>query len=382
MRLRRHESFRELPAAAWNALVLDDDPFLQHAFLAGLETHGCVGPGTHWQPLPLTVVDDDGRWLGACPLYLKTDSWGEFVFDWGWADAYHRNGLRYYPKLVAAVPHTPATGQRLLLAPDADRAAVAALLADGARALAAELGCSSLHVLFPQAGELAALRTAGLTPRLGCQFHWHDRGYRDFDDFLDAFAAKKRKNLRQERRRVREAGIELERLSGDAVDEAQWRTFYGFYCDTFHRRGGTPTLTLPFFIEIGRALADRILLVLARRGRETVAAAISFASAHTLYGRHWGCSETLDALHFEACYYQGIEYCLERGLNRFEPGAQGEHKVPRGFDPVLTHSAHWIAHPGFRQAIDAFLARERPAVEAYARDIAARLPFRSGEAPA
>lgn len=382
MHLRCHDSFRELPAAAWNALVRDGDPFLQHAFLAALETHGVTGPGTHWQPRPLTVSDDDGRLLAACPLFLKTDSWGEFVFDWGWADAYHRNGLRYYPKLVAAVPHTPASGQRLLVAPDTDTAALQPLLAEGARELAAELGCSSLHVLFPPATELAPLQAAGLTHRLGCQYHWHDRGYRDFDDFLDAFSAKKRKNLRQERRRVRDAGLELERLPGDAVTDAQWQVFHRFYRNTFEQRGCPVPMNLAFFREIGRTLGERILLVLARRGTHTVAAAISYAGEHTLYGRHWGCAEEFDALHFEACYYQGIEHCLERGLKRFEPGAQGEHKVARGFEPVLTHSAHWIAHPGFRQAIDAFLGRERPAVVEHARALAERLPYRSGEAAA
>ena len=382
MHLRCHESFRELPAAEWNTLVRDEDPFLQHAFLVALENHGVTGPGTHWQPRPLSVRDDDGRLLGGCPLFLKTDSWGEFVFDWGWADAYHRNGLRYYPKLVAAIPHTPATGQRLLVAAGADAGAVMALLAEGARELAAGLGCSTLHVLFPQAGELESLAAAGLTHRLGCQFHWQNPGYRDFDDFLDAFSAKKRKNLRQERRRVREAGLELERLPGNAVSEAQWRVFHRFYRNTFEQRGCPAPMSLPFFLEIGRTLGERVLLVLARRGHDIVAAAISYAGARTLYGRHWGCAESFDALHFEACYYQGIEHCIEHGLTRFEPGAQGEHKVARGFEPVLTHSAHWVAHPGFRQAIDAFLHRERPAIVEYARELTARLPYRSGEAAA
>ncbi|TCO78915.1 hypothetical protein EV699_12128 [Plasticicumulans lactativorans] len=376
MRIRSLATIAEVSAEAWDALVPGRDPFLAHAFLSALERHGCVGRGTGWLPCPLVCEGSDGRLLGACPLYFKLNSYGEFVFDGSWAEAYRRHGLPYYPKLVAAVPYTPATGRRLLVARDADAAAVAGALIEGARELARDSGSSSVHWLFPTTEEMGWLRSAGAASRLGCQFHWHNPGYRDFDDFLATLSAKKRKNIRQERRRVQEAGIELECLAGDAVDAGQWRTFHAFYCSTFRRLGGQPTLTLPFFTAVGRALGERVLLVLAHAGARTVGAAISFASDTTLYGRHWGCADSVDALHFEACYYQGIEHCIRRGLTRFEPGAQGEHKVSRGFLPTLTHSAHWIAHPGFRQAIDDFLHRETPAVEDYARELHEHSPYR------
>ncbi len=378
--IRTLHALRDVPAAQWNALVRDADPFLDHAFLAALEEHGCLGEASGWYPHHLAAYDTAGRLCGACPLYLKTNSYGEFVFDWAWAEAFRRHGSSYYPKLVSAIPFTPATGQRLLLAEGTDAGALGGALATRAVELAAELGCSSVHWLLPQATELPALEAAGALPRLGCQFHWHNRGYRDFDDFLDSLTAKKRKNIRQERRRVRAAGLELCALPGDAVTPAQWRAFHRFYRDTFARRGGHPTLTLPFFEAVGRALAERVLLVLACRDGRPLAGALSFASRTTLYGRHWGAAGSFDALHFEACYYQGLEHCIARGLARFEPGAQGEHKVPRGFLPALTHSAHWIADARFRAAIGAFLARERPAVRAYAHELAARGPYR--EAPA
>ncbi|PWV65747.1 GNAT family N-acetyltransferase [Plasticicumulans acidivorans] len=377
MELRRHQSFLDLPSTDWNRLVADADPFLDHAFLCALERHGCLGEATGWHPLPLTVVDDDGQLVGACPLFIKTNSYGEFVFDWAWAEAYARQGLRYYPKLVSAIPFTPATGQRLLVDDALDKhTEIRRLLAEGIVELTRETGCSSAHVLFPDERELPALRSAGMSHRVGCQFHWHNRAYRDFEDFLDALSAKKRKNLRQERRRVHEAGIELECIDGTAITAAQWAQFHTFYCDTFDRRGGVPTLTLDFFRAVGSALGARVHLVLAHAEGTTVAAALSYSSRHTLYGRHWGCAAHFDSLHFEACYYQGMELCMRNGLTRFEPGAQGEHKVPRGFVPTLTHSTHWIAHTGFRHAIDDFLERETPAVARYAEELSTHLPYR------
>lgn len=382
MRLERLECLSDLPAAEWNALVPSQHPFLSHEFMSALERHGCVGESVGWQPWHIVCRDDEGRLLGAAPLYLKTHSYGEFVFDGGWAEAYRRQGLPYYPKLVSAIPYTPTTSPRLLLSPHQPRpqetaqALVAFTLEEGRRQQ-----LSSIHWLFPTPADLEPLLAQGFLPRLGCQFHWQNRGYRDFQDFLDTLTAKRRKNIRRERRLVREAGLELRTLSGRYLSEAQWRTVHAFYRSTFHRLGGLPTLTLPFFQDMAETLGDRLILVLAfAQGRE-VAGAISFRSADTLYGRHWGCRADYDSLHFEACYYQGLEYCIQQGMQRFEPGAQGEHKVYRGFLPTLTHSAHWIAHPGFRRAIADFLDRETPALRDYARHWLQHSPYRDEVTP-
>jgi predicted N-acyltransferase len=382
MRLARLDSLSDIPATEWNALVPNQNPFLRHEFLSALERHGCVGEQTGWLPWHLTARNESGRLLGAAPLYLKYNSYGEFVFDWSWAEAYRQQGLSYYPKLVGAIPYTPVTSPRLLLAADQPqpettaRAMVEFILEESRRH-----GLSSIHWLFPTPRDLEPLRQQGFLTRLGCQFHWNNRGYRDFQDFLDTLTAKRRKNINRERRLVREAGLEARILSGREVSDAQWRIIHAFYRSTFHRLGGIPTLTLPFFQDIATTLGEYILLVLAfAHGRE-VASAISFRSADTLYGRHWGCQADYDSLHFEACYYQGLEYCIEKGLQRFEPGAQGEHKIYRGFLPTLTHSAHWIAHPGFRRAIADFLNRETPALRDYAQHWLQHSPYRDEVTP-
>jgi len=376
MQIHSLASLAEIDAAAWNALVQDRHPFLRHEFLSALERHHCVGERSGWLPRHLACFDAGRRLLGAAPLYLKTNSYGEFVFDWGWADAYQQHGLRYYPKLVSAIPFTPATGQRLLLATGSQAPAVARALIDHALEDARRQDLSSVHWLFPIADNMDSLLAAGLLPRLGCQFHWHNPGYRDFADFLDTLTAKRRKNIKRERRLVEDSGLTLEVLSGSAISESQWRIFHGFYRSTFQRLGGIPTLTLPFFQEVAVTLGDQVILVLARQGGRYVAGAISFRSDHTLYGRHWGCDAEYDSLHFEACYYQGIEYCIQQRLRCFEPGAQGEHKIYRGFLPTLTQSAHWIAHPGFHAAIADFLERETVAVKRYARQWAQHSPYR------
>ncbi len=380
MRIDRLETLSALSAVEWNALVPDQNPFLSHEFLSALERHQCVGESTGWLPWHVICRDERGRLLGAAPLYLKFNSYGEFVFDWSWAEAYRRSNLPYYPKLVGAIPYTPATSPRLLLAADQPapeetaRNLIEYLLEEARRRR-----WSSIHWLFPPSTELGRLRTQGFLPRLGCQFHWQNQGYRDFQDFLDALTAKRRKNIHRERRRVREAGLDVRVLTGRELSDGQWRSVHEFYRSTFQRLGGVPTLTLPFFQEIAETLGEQLMLVLAfAHGRE-VAAAISFRSATTLYGRHWGCQADYDSLHFEACYYQGLDYCMQQGLQRFEPGAQGEHKIYRGFLPTFTHSAHWIAHPGFRQAIAEFLERETPAVRAYAQDLLGHSPYRAEE---
>ncbi|MBE2294584.1 MAG: N-acetyltransferase [Phycisphaerales bacterium] len=382
MRIERLHRLSELPAAEWNALIPEQNPFLSHEFLSALERHGCVGEDTGWIPWHLVCRDNDGRLLGAAPLYLKYNSYGEFVFDWGWAEAYRRHGLPYYPKLVGAIPYTPVTSPRLLLAPDQpDPQTTMHAMIDYALEESRRHRFSSIHWLFPTATDLDPLLTQGFLHRLGCQFHWQNHGYRDFQDFLDTFTAKRRKAVNRERRLVRDAGLELRLLSGDMATEAQWHTLHGFYRSTFERLGGVPTLSLPFFQEIATTLGQQIVLVMAyAQGRE-VAGTISFRDDATLYGRYWGCQSDHDSLHFEACYYQGLEYCIQTGLQRFEPGAQGEHKIHRGFLPTLTHSAHWITDPEFRNAIANFLSRETPALQQYARELLQHSPYRSEVTP-
>lgn len=376
MEFRCVQTIEEIPAETWDRLAGTDSPFLRHAFLAALERHGCVGAGTGWYPRHL-LLEQAGQLLAAAPLYLKTNSYGEFVFDWGWAQAYRRSGLEYYPKLVSAIPYTPAQGPRLLVADDDPRAQPhRQALVDALLVVAAESEVSTLHCLFLQHPDHSALTEAGLATRLSCQFHWHNRGYHSFEDYLGALVSKKRKNIRRERRLVAEAGLELATVRGAELSVHEWATVHALYRDTFERLGGLATLTLPFFREAARTLAEQLLVTIARRHGDIVAAAIMWRGREVLYGRHWGCFESHDALHFEACYYRGIEYCIEQGLARFEPGAQGEHKLARGFLPVLTRSSHWVAHAGYRRAVADFASREDEAVRAYAEELEEHSPYR------
>ena len=393
-RLTTHAAIDEIPAADWNTLAGDDLPHLRHEFLAAMEHQGCVGKRFGWLPRHLVLRDAQDRPAAAAPCYLKLNSYGEFVFDWAWADAYQRAGLRYYPKLVVASPYTPATGLRILTGDAPDRPALAAALIQGSMELAERLGVSGLHWLFTSATETDWLRAQGLMPRLGCQFHWDNRGYDDFDAFLGEFSAEKRKKIKRERRRVAESGIRLRRVRGDAATPEEWRIFHRLYEDTFDKRGGLPTLSLGFFQEIGRTMGEQLLLVLAEEphagGGRIVAAAFCLQGTRSLYGRHWGCFKEFHSLHFEACYYQGLEHCIEQGLQRFEPGAQGEHKVARGFLPTRTWSAHWIGDVRFRRPIDSFLAHEIEAVEDYIAEMSTHSPYKAtglqqptdGDAPA
>ncbi|UCE88413.1 MAG: N-acetyltransferase [Pseudomonadota bacterium] len=372
------ERIDDLPAAAWNALQGSGNPFMRHEFLAALEHHDAVGERFGWLPRHL-IARDRGRLLGAAPMYLKYNSYGEFVFDWAWADAYERAGLVYYPKLVAAAPYSPVAGARLLLATEPAQDDIAAALTTAALEQARSLGVSSLHWLFTTESQTRHLASHGLLPRLGCQFHWRNGGYRDFDDYLSAFTADKRKKLRRERRRVQEQGIEIEVLDGRQVSDTQWEIWQQFYTDTFYRKSGMPTLSGGFFRELATTMPDSVVLVLARYGDRYVAGAFNLRDEEALYGRHWGCSDDFHSLHFEACYYQGLEYCITHGLQRFEPGAQGEHKISRGFLPTATHSAHWLAHEGFREIIASFLARERHGMEHYMGELTAHSPFKATE---
>jgi len=386
MQIQRLATLTGIPAAEWNTLVSEQNPFLSHEFLAALEQHQCVGERTGWLPWHLICRDEAGRLLGAALLYLKFNSYGEFVFDWTWAEAHRQQHLPYYPKLVGAIPYTPATSQRLLLAPDQPQPAkTRRALIDFALAQAQRHQWSSAHWLFPASDDLDSLLERGLLHRVGCQFHWENPGYRDFQDFLDTLTAKRRKNINRERRLVQDAGVEIQVLHGGEISEDQWQIIHDFYRSTFARLGGVPTLSLPFFLEIAATLRERLVVVLASLAGHEIAAALCFRSATTLYGRHWGCRAEYDSLHFEACYYQGIDYCIRQGLQRFEPGAQGEHKIHRGFLPTLTHSAHWIADPMFRRAIADFLARETPAVRDYAQELSQHSPYRNkvmSDAPA
>jgi len=356
---------------AWDVFT-DDNPFLHHAFLHTLHETGCASEATGWTPRYLLLRDGD-RLRGALPLYLKAHSYGEYVFDWAWADAYHRHGLRYYPKLLSAIPFTPVGGRRIL----ADRPEDQRALLDAALALAKDSGVSSLHVLFAPEAETNAMVNAGMMPREGVQFHWRNTGYADFEEFLASLAQTKRKKIRQERRRVRDAGIAFEWIEGRAISDAQWAFFNRCYRKTYRLHHSTPYLSLDFFREIGRRMPENIVLMLAHRAGKPIAASLNLHNGKTLYGRYWGAIENHPALHFEACYYQVIEFCIARGITIFEGGAQGEHKMARGLLPVRTQSAHWLAHPQFAAAVDDFLARERQSIASHMDELNERNPYRT-----
>ena len=369
------ERLADLEADDWNALSGGRYPFLRHEFLSAAETTGCVSPEAGWSPVHLVLRNSDGRIRAAMPLYQKTHSWGEFVFDWAWANAYERAGLSYYPKLVSAAPFTPAPSPRLLLADPEDESAALAL-AHGAVHLAGELGYSSLHVQFPLQSETSTLEAAGLQLRKDCQFHWHNRGYSSFDDFLATFSSKKRKKARRDRRTVAEQGITFRWLKGHEMDESIWRDVYELISMTFLRRGSMPYYNLDFFREVSARMPESILVVLAEKGGESIAAAVYYCSDTAIYGRYWGSDGHYDALHFETCYHQGIEYCIREGKQLFEPGTQGEHKISRGFVPVHTWSAHWLARPEFFAAVTEYLESESRHIDNYVDHLRGRTPYR------
>ncbi|NKN31624.1 GNAT family N-acetyltransferase [Marichromatium bheemlicum] len=375
--LTTHGAITEIPAASWDRLVGDDAPFLRHAFLAALEQHGCVGEALGWIPLHLALHDTEGVLCAAAPCYIKTNGYGEFVFDWAWAEAHHRQGLPYYPKLVVAAPYTPAVAPRILTAAaDTNRPRHARALIEGARHLTERLGLSSMHWLFHTEQEGAPLAAQGFLPRLGCQFHWHRHDEHDFDDLLAQFTSAKRKQIRRERRRVTEAGLRLARLRGDQLSATEWATLHHLYCDTFTRLGGVPTLSLEFFAALGESMGESLLVVFCYQGARIVAAAFNLVGARTLYGRHWGCRDTFHSLHFEACYYQGLEHCIATGLDHFQPGAQGEHKISRGFLPTATWSSHWVADPELGVTIARALEHETRGMRAHLRRMQAHSPYR------
>lgn len=360
----------ELDASSWNHLA-GGQPFVQHAFLQGLYQTACAAAPTGWSPHYL-LMQRDGKLAGAMPLYLKTHSRGEYVFDYGWAQAFAQHGLDYYPKLLCAVPFTPVPGPRLLAATHADRVA----LARQAIEIASQNGLSSLHVLFPGQQDQAALRDAGFMFRENVQFHWINQGYADFGAFLASLNQQKRKKINQDRKKTLQAGISFTWLQGDAIDDESLRFFYRCYEQTYFEHGNPPYLNLAFFRHLRTHMADNLIIMLALRQGEPVAAALNLRDQNRLYGRYWGSMTYVPGLHFETCYMQGIEYCIQHGLSVFEGGAQGEHKLSRGLMPVRTCSAHWIADPRYAQAIADFLDHESPAVSQYIDTLKAHAPFR------
>jgi predicted N-acyltransferase len=378
-----------VPAVEWDALAGDDNPFLEHAFLAALEASGSVGADAGCLPLLVVAREKPGApVVGAVPLYLKTNSYGEYIFDWSWAGAAQRAGLRYYPKLVAAVPFTPVTGRRLLVSPGLTPAAatrVTAALLRGLRQAADQTRASSIHVLFCTQDESETLAGEKFFPRLSMQFHWHNRAERpfvDFDDYLSTFRSRNRKQVRKERQVAASHGLTFRTATGDQLDDRDWRALYGFYTTNVDRHHGSAYLT-PEFFQIARAtIPQRVVATLAYRGAKPVAGTLNFEKGRHLYGRYWGCVEDLPMLHFELCYYRLIDRAIARGCTLFEAGAQGEHKLKRGLVPSHTHSAHWIRHPELSSAIEAYIHSEREAVAEQVRLYAEHSPFRAaGDEP-
>jgi len=369
------DSLSGVPAEQWNRLA-GGNPFLSHEFLSALHETGCATSATGWTPQYLLMRSGD-QLTGAMPLYLKTHSYGEYVFDWAWADAYHRHGIAYYPKLLSAVPFTPVTGPRLLADTDEDRDRLIAAALD----LARKLEVSSLHCIFPTRGEAQRMCARGMMSRTTVQFHWANHGYRSFDEFLAGFSHDKRKKVKQERRKVVAAGIRFSWLEGDEIGERDWAFFHRCYRQTYREHRSTPYLNLEFFCRIGSTLPRHLVLIVAERDGTPVAASLNVRDSGRLCGRYWGALQHHAALHFETCYYQGIEYCIARGVTRFEGGSRGEHKLARGLMPVGILSAHWLARPEFAAAIEQFLAREARGVEHYVDELADRSPFKHAPGP-
>lgn len=371
-----HPAATDIPESDWFALDHHDDPFASRAFLGTAEKVGAGGTAMEWQAQHLTLYEGD-LLLGLLPLYLRDHSFGDFSRDWNWPSAWQRAGLAYYPKLVSGMPYTPSPGPRLLVRRGLDRDIVAPALIEAALEAARQFGASSWQCLFVENADRTRLAAAGLLMRRGVQFHWFNRGYRDFDDFLAGFTADKRKKLKRERRAVAASGLRMETRHGDEIDAGLWQAIHRQYRGTFARYGNHPAFPLEFFIEAGATLARRLVVFVAFQDQTPVASAICYRDAETLYGRHWGAEIELPGLHFELCYYQGIDYCIRQGLQGFEPGAQGEHKLARGFEPVATWSAFWIADPGMRRAVADFIAREDSAIQDYASETANHLPFKT-----
>ena len=374
-RLTLHDSIADIPAAAWDACAGGDNPFVSHAFLLALEESRSAVRDSGWLPQHAVIEDEAGSLLAAAPMYLKSHSYGEYVFDHGWADAYMRAGGRYYPKLQVSVPFTPVPGPRLMLHAQADPH-LFDLLAEGLIDAASQRGVSSLHITFAPEQNWRRLGELGFLQRQGYQFHWSNGGYQSFEDFLKDLSSRKRKSIRKERRDVAESGVEIHTLSGAALEPRHWDAFFRFYRSTSDRKWGQPYLTRAFFERIGASMGDKVVLVLAEHKGKFVAGALNLKGSDTLYGRNWGCLGDYPFLHFECCYYRAIDYAIEHGLARVEAGAQGEHKLQRGYLPAPTHSAHWIREPSFRAAVEDYLSRERLHIARSIEALGTHSPFR------
>lgn len=375
MEVKQICSIAEIDPNSWSQLVGQDDPFLSYEFLSALEQSGCVSAASGWCPKHITVYDQD-KLLACTPLYEKNHSWGEYVFDHIWADAYHRNGKQYYPKWLTAIPFTPCAGKRFLINPTANAELIIKQISNYVRVQADIEGISSWHCLFPEQPQIDWLCDSSMLLREDVQFQWQNRGYRDFQDYLQHFTSSHRKKIKRERRGLMQRGVEMIRLLGSEITSELWLVFYQFYAQTYLKRGQQPYLSLTFFQLLAADMPEKLLLVLARKDTDYVGAALSFVGRDTLYGRYWGGLQQYRGLHFEACYYQGLEFCIEQGLQRFDSGAQGEHKISRGFEPVSRYSVHWIRDAQFATAISAFLQREKTGVQHYKQQAASYLPFK------
>jgi len=379
VRLQLLKNAEDLPLADWRSLQTDDDPFISREFLGAAEQTGAAGEALGWRPMHLALRMDDHRLAGLLPMYFRGHSFGDFSHDWSWAAAWQQAGHKYYPKLVTGVPFTPSPGPRLLTGTAAD-ASVAPALVEAALNLAVEMKVSSWQCLFVRDADRALLESAGLLFRRGVQFHWLNRDYRDFTDYLDTFTADKRYKLKRERRAVSDAGLRIEVRHGGEIDVPLWSAVHRHYRDTFARYNNHPAFSLEFFRRVGESLQRRLLVFIAWQGDRPVASAIAYRNCNTLFGRHWGTDIDCPGLHFELCYYSGIEYAIAEGLNRFEPGAQGEHKLARGFEPVSTWSAFWIADGRMREMLAKYLVREGDSIQDYQAELARHLPYKPAEA--
>ena len=366
----------EIGEKNWNKIANTKSPFLQYAFMDALESCGCVGERQGWLSHH-QVVEKDGEVVAIMPLYLKHNSYGELVFDWSWADAYARAGREYYPKFVSAIPYTPVTGARLCVSPGEDHKKIKPLMIEHLTLTARQWSLSSVHCLFPEESDVSLFETQGYFLRLACQFHWQNQNYESFDHFLSFMSSRKRKNIRRERSRVVEQDISFQTLTGSQVEDDLWPLIYDFYRKTFIEKGGYATFTLAFFKQIALTMGDQLLVTLAIHKGKYVAGAICYRDDTHLYGRHWGCFEEFHSLHFEACYYQGLDYAIEQGLAYFDPGAQGEHKIQRGFAPTATWSAHWIKDEDFSGVIGNFVRQEQVYMEEYIAEMTEKLPYKT-----
>ncbi|PCI77448.1 MAG: GNAT family N-acetyltransferase [SAR86 cluster bacterium] len=377
------DSIAAIGEKQWNGLAGTENPFTRYEFLWALEKTGCTTQETGWSPHHVAVFsglegDKKRKLIAIMPLYRKTNSYGEYVFDWSWASAYQNYGLDYYPKFVSAIPFTPSHGARIFTDASVSRQDIVQLIYEKLKAKAESISASSWHILFPTEEENKLFEAAGIPARTACQFHWFNRGYISFDDFLATLNSRKRKNIRRERQKVAEQGASFETIAGIDITSKHWDTFYRFYQSTYMMRGMQGYLSQEFFAEIGRHMPEQLFMVAALDGEEMIAAALFFKNSEKIFGRYWGSARDYQFLHFETCYYQGQEYCIQHKLKSFDSGAQGEHKIQRGFEPIITYSNHWIANEGFAQAINNFLDEERAHIEKYKAEASSLLPFKKG----